>query len=161
MKNTTKKIEEFIILKPILSAFLAVLVIALLLAGGGFLISKSKKPLSQVASLISNKASQTVSLFSKDKDNDGLSDREERKYGTDPDNPDTDGDGYLDGEEIASGYDPLKPAPYDVLAGAESTVPRPLPKNLTSQLAKSISEGIISARISEEEGIASLERLLE
>lgn len=48
-----------------------------------------------------------------DSDQDGLSDEEERMYGTDPKNPDTDGDGYSDGAEIKSGYDPLRPAPGD------------------------------------------------
>lgn len=41
-----------------------------------------------------------------DTDNDGLSDKEEIIYGTDPNNPDTDGDGYSDGDEVNSGYDP-------------------------------------------------------
>ncbi|MDL1893825.1 OmpA family protein [Sphingobacteriales bacterium CHB3] len=35
-----------------------------------------------------------------DDDADGLTLAEERKFGTDPDNPDTDGDGLLDGEEL-------------------------------------------------------------
>jgi outer membrane protein OmpA-like peptidoglycan-associated protein len=35
-----------------------------------------------------------------DDDNDGLSNGEERRYGTDPQNPDTDGDGLKDGEEV-------------------------------------------------------------
>lgn len=48
-------------------------------------------------------------LLNKDSDGDGLSDRDEIIYGTDPFNKDTDGDGYLDGEEIATGYDPLDP----------------------------------------------------
>ncbi len=43
-----------------------------------------------------------------DKDQDGLKDEEEKKLGTDPNNPDTDGDKILDGLEIKSGYDPLK-----------------------------------------------------
>lgn len=43
-----------------------------------------------------------------DTDGDGLSDYEEIKiYGTDPLNPDTDGDGYTDGEEVNNGYNPL------------------------------------------------------
>jgi hypothetical protein len=41
-----------------------------------------------------------------DSDEDGLSDKEEMFYGTDPNNPDTDGDGYLDGEEVEAGYNP-------------------------------------------------------
>lgn len=48
-----------------------------------------------------------------DSDQDGLSDDEERTYGTDPNNRDTDGDGYSDGTEVKSGYDPLKHAPGD------------------------------------------------
>jgi hypothetical protein len=35
-----------------------------------------------------------------DSDGDGLSDVDEEKYGTDPDNPDTDGDGISDGDEV-------------------------------------------------------------
>jgi hypothetical protein len=50
-----------------------------------------------------------------DSDQDGLSDSEEKTYGTDPQNRDTDGDGYTDGTEIKSGYDPLKHAPGDKL----------------------------------------------
>ncbi len=45
-----------------------------------------------------------------DSDNDGLSDEEEKRLGTDPQNPDTDGDGYTDGEEVRNGYSPLVPA---------------------------------------------------
>jgi outer membrane protein OmpA-like peptidoglycan-associated protein len=37
---------------------------------------------------------------SSDKDGDGLTKREEKELGTDPDNPDTDGDGLKDGEEV-------------------------------------------------------------
>lgn len=48
-----------------------------------------------------------------DTDKDGLSDDEEKKIGTDPNNPDTDGDKFFDGQEKKSGYDPLKPAPGD------------------------------------------------
>lgn len=42
-----------------------------------------------------------------DSDNDGLTDQEEGKYGTDPNNSDSDGDGYMDGEEVKAGYNPL------------------------------------------------------
>ena len=48
-----------------------------------------------------------------DSDQDGLSNEEEKSFGTNPYNADTDGDGYSDGVEIKSGYDPLKPAPGD------------------------------------------------
>ena len=45
-----------------------------------------------------------------DRDQDGLSNKEEELYGTNPDVRDTDGDGYSDGVEVESGYDPLVPA---------------------------------------------------
>lgn len=41
-----------------------------------------------------------IVAFAKDTDGDGLSDEEEAKIGTDPNNPDTDGDGLLDGKEV-------------------------------------------------------------
>ena len=53
-----------------------------------------------------------------DSDCDGLTNAEEKLYGTDPNNPDTDGDGYSDGVEVQSGYDPLKPAPGDKIASS-------------------------------------------
>jgi hypothetical protein len=42
-----------------------------------------------------------------DTDQDGLVNRDEAAWGTDPENPDTDGDGLLDGFEVAYGFDPL------------------------------------------------------
>ncbi|MEN0063383.1 MAG: hypothetical protein AAGA48_14625 [Myxococcota bacterium] len=41
-----------------------------------------------------------------DGDLDGLSNAEEREWGSDPENPDSDGDGLLDGAEIEYGSDP-------------------------------------------------------
>ncbi|MBI2439371.1 MAG: hypothetical protein HYV45_02080 [Candidatus Moranbacteria bacterium] len=54
----------------------------------------------------------TKNIF-QDADQDGLSNEEEKLYGTDPHKKDTDGDGYSDGVEIESGYNPLKRAPGD------------------------------------------------
>lgn len=50
---------------------------------------------------------------SKDSDNDGLLDSEEKIIGTDPLNPDTDADELSDFEEILLGTDPLTPNTYD------------------------------------------------
>ena len=44
-----------------------------------------------------------------DDDNDGVSDEDEAKNGTDPKNPDTDGDGLNDGDEKTHGTDPKNP----------------------------------------------------
>ena len=80
-----------------------------------------------------------------DSDQDGLSDEEERSYGTDPHNKDTDNDGYSDGAEIKSGYDPLKPAPNDKIfteiPSQEIEIPDPAQEeNLTKKLAYQIAE---------------------
>lgn len=56
-----------------------------------------------------------------DDDHDGLTNGDEKKYGTDINKEDTDGDGYLDGEEILSGRDPLKAGPDDALTSANLT----------------------------------------
>lgn len=58
-----------------------------------------------------------------DSDCDGLTNAEEKLYGTDPNNPDTDGDGYSDGVEVKSGYDPTKPAPGDRIATLHNNTP--------------------------------------
>ena len=47
-----------------------------------------------------------IRLKDTDVDEDGLSDRFELLFETDPRAKDTDADGYLDGQEIAQGYDP-------------------------------------------------------
>ncbi len=43
----------------------------------------------------------------RDGDGDGLSDEQEREYGSDPNNKDTDADGFTDKQEINGGYNPL------------------------------------------------------
>lgn len=42
-----------------------------------------------------------------DTDSDGLGNADEKKYGTDPEQPDTDGDGFTDKQEVDAGRDPL------------------------------------------------------
>jgi hypothetical protein len=48
-----------------------------------------------------------VKLEDSDADKDGLNDRMEINFHTNPLVADTDGDGYTDGEEVKNGYDPL------------------------------------------------------
>lgn len=86
----------------------------------------------------SNTSSQT--LFN-DSDQDGLSNDEERLYGTDLMNKDTDGDGYNDGVEVSSGYDPLKPAPGDkIISGEETKVSTSLNETATTLPSENLTE---------------------
>jgi hypothetical protein len=65
-----------------------------------------------------------TNLNSPDSDSDGLSDRDEvMVYKTDPLNSDTDGDGYLDGEEVRSGADPKGPGRLNALPGQATSTP--------------------------------------
>lgn len=77
-----------------------------------------------------NNTSSGMSIF-QDSDQDGLSNEEEKLYGTDLNNPDTDGDSYNDGVEVKSGYDPLKPAPGDKII--KDPVAVSTPRTNTSQ----------------------------
>ncbi len=55
-----------------------------------------------------NTADKIKKITSKDKDLDGLSDEDEKKYGTNPVSIDSDGDGLLDAEEVTVYHtDPL------------------------------------------------------
>ncbi len=75
-----------------------------------------------------------------DFDQDGLSDEEEKLYGTDSNNSDTDGDGYSDGIEIKSGYDPLKPAPGDKIITSNTQDKNDIKESSISQQSVSITE---------------------
>ena len=77
-----------------------------------------------------------------DWDNDGLANREESFWNTDPNNPDTDGDGYLDGEEVASGHDPLKPSPDDLLLMGSDI-------NITDRVSTLLVSGFYAGDLSE------------
>lgn len=80
-----------------------------------FLVFVASKYLKVDLPNLSKQQSNLSFELDKDWDNDGLNNREESFWGTDPNNPDSDGDEYLDGEEVASGHDPLIPAPNDLV----------------------------------------------
>ncbi|OIO51875.1 MAG: hypothetical protein CO003_01395 [Candidatus Portnoybacteria bacterium CG_4_8_14_3_um_filter_44_15] len=95
-----------------------VFIVAIIGVGGWFLFFKNGGGVS--INLKDNGANYTADIKNKlmeesnsNDDNDGLTNREEKIYGTDPLNPDSDGDGYSDGEEIQNGYNPLVPSPDD------------------------------------------------
>lgn len=54
-------------------------------------------------------SSQNTEQLNQDSDNDGLTDAQEMKLGTDPKNPDTDGGGIKDGVEVEKKTNPLDP----------------------------------------------------
>lgn len=97
-------------------------------AGSTAVVDQGNPAGTPVASVVTT---GTVALSS-DADGDGLTDTEEKQWGTDsnkadtdgdglidgaevhvfhtdPKNPDTDGDGFRDGDEVINGFDPLKP----------------------------------------------------
>ena len=97
---------------------------------------------------------------SNDSDCDGLTNAEEKLYGTNPNNADTDGDGYSDGVEVKSGYNPLKAAPGDKIdtgkgaSAGQSTVATNAPtltddylQNLTAYISSKNGQSISTADI--------------
>jgi hypothetical protein len=97
-----------------------------------------------------------------DRDQDGLSNNEEKLYGTNAERVDTDGDGYSDGAEIRSGYDPLTKAPGDRIgaledgadgdASAEDGVENPMVSkpNLTEDVAQKFSDTMKQSMVTKE-----------
>jgi len=95
----------------------------------------------------------TQDIFN-DADQDGLSNDEEKLYGTDPAKKDTDEDGYSDGVEVESGYDPLKPAPGDrIVAEEKKVLETPVSQTDETSLTKEVSNEIVElVKTSNEEG---------
>lgn len=114
-----------------------VLLLIFLITGYWFLSSQPQKSRDKKQDKVP--AISELKDLKKDADHDGLSDRNEEKYQTDPNKSDTDGDGYWDGEEIASGYDPRYPAPNDKIVSSNANL-RPLPQNLTRALGQQLSQ---------------------
>jgi len=99
--------------------------------------------------LAQNSSEETKNVFA-DYDQDGLTNGEEKAFGTDPRNPDTDGDGYGDGAEVSSGYNPTISAPGDKIISLEvageydekNISNETQESSLTKQVAEEISQVI-------------------
>lgn len=95
---------------------------------------------------VSHASDMSGNNLAEDSDHDGLTNAEEKLYGTDPNNPDTDGDGYSDGVEVSSGFDPLKKAPGDKVVSATPTASEETggtastTDNVTQQVSEKIAE---------------------
>lgn len=103
-----------------------------------------------------------------DTDSDGLTDIEERLYGTDERDPDSDEDTFLDGNEVFHGYHPLGNAPSTLLdTGAVKVLDEPtyaytmyypstwsvaLARDTSSVTFKSARQAGVSATWKEKEG---------
>lgn len=87
------------------------LVVGLLI--GGYLVLSSKDGLSGILQQAEKSHQTYTGQPTDDNDHDGLTNEDEVKIGTNPQQADTDKDGYFDGEEILSGYNPLKARPAD------------------------------------------------
>jgi len=97
-----------------------------------------------------------------DSDQDGLSDAEEKTYGTDPNKYDTDGDSYSDGMEIKTGYNPLLPAPGDRVMPENEGIFASDPSTAASK-EENITEEVtdrINKLIAEKEGTTDKEILM-
>lgn len=96
-----------------------------------------------------NKIQESKKLF-KDSDQDGISDAEEIRIGTDPLNPDSDNDGFLDGVEYAGGYNPLDPSPAEkiVYQDPRNVSPKKTDKYKVEQIkSKILPNGRIELKI--------------
>ena len=121
-------------LKKIILLVVGAVVVLLLILGTALRLRKSKIPYVSPASSVESSgganskpsgiqadrdnlpinnqamARQITAVLKTDRDLDGLTDLEEKKYGTNPDVPDTDRDGILDRDEIMKyKTDPLNP----------------------------------------------------
>lgn len=88
-----------------------------------------------------NNSSETKSIASQqrtDEDSDGLSNWQEKLWGTDSNNSDTDGDGTPDGREVELNRDPTIPAPDDSLG------------SISQRQDKSTSSETVTERIGQE-----------
>lgn len=109
-----------------------VLIAGFLVIRIGFIFGNHLKNSDSTANILTSlpTGSKQGNTLTRDSDHDGLPDREEIVYGTDPFKSDTDGDGYLDGIEVATGHNPLDASDNDKTRPGNFS---PLKPNLTAK----------------------------
>lgn len=98
--------------------------------------------LSAAVFVFAGEPTSTQNIF-QDSDQDGLSNDEEKLYGTDPSDKDSDDDGYGDGVEVESGYDPLRRAPGDKII-KEAEAPLVITQEASENLTQKVSGEIVN-----------------
>lgn len=73
-------------------------------------VNQNQNLVNKINSNFNENLNANINTATLDSDNDGLTDNEEKIYGTDSKNSDTDGDGFNDGLEVATSHDPLRVA---------------------------------------------------
>lgn len=91
-----------------------------------------------------NDTSSQICNKNSDSDCDGLTNAEEKLYGTNSKSADTDKDGYSDSVEIKSGYDPLKAAPGDKIETGKSVSAQ---KNISKENTRTLTENYIQGMV--------------
>jgi hypothetical protein len=118
------------------------------------LSSLKNNPLAKLAKLANISQGSQLEEPDNDTDNDGLSDNDERAWGTDFTNPDTDGDSFKDGEEIASGHNPNVAGPDDLINKKQNVTQR-----ISELMLAGIKEG--SLRVDSSNFNSSIETLVD
>lgn len=96
---------------------------------------------SDTSTQLTAELSQSLMEQVRDSDGDGLTDRDELYWRTDPENKDSDGDGFIDGEEVLSGHNPLVVGPNDWVDKSKNLTQRTVQLALGGVLAGDLRPG--------------------
>lgn len=131
------------------------LIVGLLI--GGYLVLTSKVSLGDIINTSLQKTDSQQNIDNNDDDHDGLTNKEESFYKTDPRNKDTDGDGFADGEEILAKRDPLKSGPNDKLNDINANDPvSQINQNMTNAIGLKLFTGIQTNQIYSDDSSAQI-----